>query len=279
MVRRSKLLLLVVVVGVSAGIALAYFGMIESIVAPDQLPGPPAAAPPAIIAVGVTGLLTAGYLDRRAWKQAGKQAGLTAGGGPQFATGPPDWTDKPTLSGTVDGRPVRAWTFSSNRRRGKQTQTVVEAELDTAVDWHASVGTPRAERGPDDHPVDAAAMQVVDGVGVRGDISEELARELLTPDVRDAVASVDGELSVGSVTDNLMSDMREALDGEAGGIAGTMAEGMMRMAGGGDDGPSLTVEHRGSGLLTDGETLRRRLTAVTALADAVEETTAAESPR
>lgn len=134
MVRRSKLLLGLVVVGVCAGIGLAYFGTIESVVSPDQLPGSPAVGPVAIIAVAGLGLLLARYLDRQAWKETGRQAGLPAGGGPQFASGPPERSDRPTLTGTVDGRPVRARTYTTGGRGdSSETYTVVEAELDTAV--------------------------------------------------------------------------------------------------------------------------------------------------
>jgi hypothetical protein len=275
MVRRSKLLLAVVVVVASAGIGLAYFGMIESIVSPEQLPGSPVAGVAGIIAVVGVGVLASRYLDTKAWTEMGTQTGLTAGGRSQFASGPPEKSDKPVLTGTVEGRPVRARAYTTGgRNESTVTYTVVETELGTPVDWHAAFGTPQTDQGPEDHPVGAVNTQTVDGVGVRGDISEDLARAVLTPAVRDAVANVEGEVSVGDPIDNAVGDMLNQIDGGEGGIAGTVAEGMLKMADETDDGPSRVVQHRVEGLLTDGGTLTRRIEAVTAVADAVEEASA-----
>lgn len=276
MIRRSKLLVAPVVIGVSAVIGLGYAGMIESLVSPDQLPASPAVGALAIFAVVGLGWLASRYLDTRAWKEMGRNVGLTAGGGPQFAGGPAEKSDKPTLTGIVNGRAIRARTYTTGGRNdSNKTYTVVEAELDTPVDWHASFGTPRTEQGAADHSVDAATMQSIDGVGVRGEVPEDAARDVLTRDVRDAVASVAGEVSVGNVVDNLVGDMLTQLDGDAGGVAGAIAEGMLSAGGRGDDGPSRVVEHRAEGLLTDEQVLRRRIDAVTTVADAVDRSGAA----
>lgn len=278
MVRRSKLGLWVIVIGVSVGLGLAYFGLIESLVSPTDLPGPTATGPVAILALGVSGLAISQFLDKRAWKKTGNQVGLRAGGKSQFSSRPPMMArgKKPTLTGTANGRPVRAWTYTTGEGKGASTKTftVVEAELDTPVKWHAAFGTPEAVEGPADHPIDAANMQSIDGVKIRGDISTELAQDVLTPRVKDAVTNTAGEVAVGNVTANLMSDMQEALDGDDGGMMGSLAEGMMNMAGDADDGPSRGVEHRGQGLLTDPSELERRIETVTAVADAVDSTTA-----
>lgn len=279
MVRRLKLGLWVILIGLSAGIGLAYFGQIESLVSPDDLPGSPAVGPVAIIVLGIFGLLMSQYLDKRAWKQMGKQAGLHAGGQSQFSSRPPMLArgEKPTLTGSVNGRPVRAWTYTTGKRKGRssKTFTVVEAELDTPVEWHASFGTPEAVEGPADHPIDSVNMQSIDGVKIRGDISGELARDVLTPRVKDAVTSIEGEVAVGNITANIMSDVQETLDGDDGGMLGSLAGGMLDMAGDAGEGPSRTVEHRGGGLLTEVSELERRIEIVTAVADAVDGTAAA----
>lgn len=263
-----------VVLGASAIIGLAYAGMIESIVSPDQLPGQPVVGVGAIVGLVVIGLLFSAYLDRRAWMEMGGSAGLTAGGGTRFAGGPPEDSDKPTLTGTVDGRPVRARTYSTDggpNESGK-TYTVVEAELDTPVDWHASFGFEDAEEVPEDPGIDAAKTRTVDGVGVRGEIPEDHARAVLTREVREAVSNVEGEVAVGDVVENAIGDMLDGFDEEAGGMAGTFAKGMLQAASDGTGGPSRMVQHRDEGLLTDEETLRRRIDAVGTLADAVDRT-------
>lgn len=279
MVRRLKLGLWVIIIGLCVGIGLAYLGLIESLVSPADLPGPTLAGPVAIIALATFGLATSQFLDKRAWKQTGRQVGLRAGGQSQFNSRPPMMArgKKPTLTGTADGRPVRAWTYTTGggQSTSKKTFTVVEAELDTPVEWHAAFGTPEAVEGPANHPIDSANMQTIAGVNIRGDIPEERARDVLAPRVKDAVTSIEGEVAVGNVTANLMSDMQEALDGDDGGMLGSLAGGMMDMAGDPDDGPSRTVEQRGRGLLTDASELERRIEVVTTVADAVDGTTAA----
>jgi hypothetical protein len=278
MVRRSKLGLWAIVVCMVAGIGLAYFGLIESLVSPTDLPGPTAVGPIAILGVGIVGLVSSQYLDKRAWKEAGKQVGLRADGQSQFSGGPPMMArgKKPTLTGSVNGRPVRAWTYKTGQGEGVSTKTftVVEAQLETPVEWHAAFGTPSAVDGPADHPIDSANMQSIAGMQIRGDISEDLAREILTPRVNDAVSSVEGEVAVGNITANLMNDMQEALDGDDGGMLGSLADGMLDMAGDSGEGPSRTIEHRSRGLVTDASEFQRRIQAVTTVADAVDSITA-----
>jgi len=276
MVRRLKLGLWVIIIGLCVGIGLAYFGLIASLVSPADLPGPTLAGPVAIIALAIFGLTTSQYLDKRAWKQTGNQVGLRAGGQSQFSSNPPMMArgKKPTLTGTANGRPVRAWTYTTGEGEGTTTKTftVVEAELDTPVAWHAAFGTPEAVEGPAEHQIDSATTQSIAGVTIRGDIPAERARDVLTPRVKDAVTSIDGEVAVGNATANLMSDLQETLDGDDGGMLGSLAGGMLPTEG--DDGPSRSVEHRGRGLLTDSSELERRIEVVTTVADAVDTTTA-----
>jgi hypothetical protein len=271
MVRVSKLLLALVVLVLSAGIGLAYTGTLEPLVSPTALPGSPPVALGAIFGVVLLGILVSGLLDRRAWRAAGSGVGLTAGGGPQFAAGPPDRSDKATLTDTVDGRAVRARTYSTGggQEGSSRTYTVMEAELGTPVDWHASFGV-AATGAPADPGIDAAKHQDIDGVGVRGDVPEEVARAVLGRAVEDAVTDVEGPVSVGDVQANAVDDMLDELDGEADGLAGSVAEGMLNLASDGEAGPSRTVQHRTRGLVTDERELRRRLDAVTTVADAVD---------
>lgn len=272
MVRRSKLLIASVVVLASAAIGLAYTGTLASFVAPEQLPGSPVVGMGAILALVVLGLLSSVYLDRKAWREMGEQAGLTVGGGSRFADGPPQESDRATLEGIVDGRPVRARTYSTGggQTGSSRTYTVVEAELGSPVEWHASFGTPNPDRAPKDPGIDAAKTRTVDGVGVRGEVSDEIARAVLTPAVRDALSAVEGEVAVGDVKENFVGDVLDELDDADGGLAGTFAEGVLRSTTEVEEGPSRVVGHRDRGLLTDGTELQRRIDAVTAVADAVD---------
>ncbi|MFB6205259.1 MAG: hypothetical protein ABEJ05_01850 [Haloglomus sp.] len=279
MFRRSKILLALLVLVAAAGISLAYAGMLEPLVSTADLPGPPPVAIGAIAGVVLLGVLVSHVLDRRAWRKMGNHAGLTPNSAPEFTTGPADQSDKATLTGTVDGRAVRARTYSTSggQNRSSKTYTVVEAELGTPVEWHASFGVAEAAEAPDDPGIDAAKSQVIDGVGVRGDVSEDVARSVLGREVKDAVTEIEGPVSVGDVKDNVVGDMLDELDSEADGLAGSVAKGMLNMASDGEDGPSRTVEHRDRGLLTDERELRRRIDAVTVVADAVTDTSAAAS--
>lgn len=276
MVRRSKLLLALVVVLASAAIGLAYGGVVESVVSPEQLPGPQAVGIVAIFGVIVLGVVASSILDRRAWKSLGSNAGLTAGGGPEFEGGRPAESDKPTLTGVVRGRPVRMWAYSTGggRHSSNRTYTVVEAELGTPVDWHAAFDAGGTDDAPEDPAIDAAKTQTIDGLGVRGDAPQEVVRGILTRAVRDAVTAADGEVAVGDVKDNVVGDVLDELD-DADGMAATFAEGMLDVATDGTDGPSRVVQHRARGLLTDGATLQSRIDAVTTLADEVDRTSTA----
>lgn len=272
MVRRSKLALGLVVLLLAAAIGLAYAGMAEPLVSPDQLPGSPVVGGGAIVALVVVAAVASSYLDTGAWKQMGRQAGLTPGGG-QFASGLPEESGKPVLAGTVEGRPVRARTYSTGggRHSSSTTYTVVEAELETPVDWSARFGGPGRE-SPEDPGVDAAKTQTVEGVGVAGDVPDDLARGILSAAVRDALSTVDGAVSVGDVKQNVVDDMIDTLPEGSGSMAETLARGVLNAGSEGDGGPTRKVEHRDSGLLTDAAELQRRIAAVAAVADAVDRT-------
>jgi hypothetical protein len=273
MVRVRKLLVTLVMLGVSAAILGAYAGMLESVVPPERLPGEMTTAVGAVIVVLLVGAMGTKLLDRRAWTTAGGAAGLSTGGDVQFDSGPPKDADKPLLTGRRDGTPVRArsYTEGHKKRTGKKTYTVVEAELETPVDWQAGLGVTEASASPDDHGVDMAATQVVDGVGVRGDVDPEVAGEVLTPRVQEAVAAVEGEVSVGNPQMSAVGAATDAI-GEADGATARVAEAMFGAVGDGDpDGLARVVRHRDRGLLTDADTLDRRVEAVAAVASTVDD--------
>ena len=106
---------------------------------------------------------------------------------------------------------------------------------------------------------------------VRGAVPEAVARSVLTSRARDAIATVEGPVAVGDMKANAVDDMMDELD-DAEGLGGTIAKGMLSMAGGdGDAGASRNVEHRARGTVTDPAVLQRRIEAVTAVAAGVDQ--------
>lgn len=266
------------VVGASALVGAAYGGLIESVIAPTALPGPPPTAAFVVVGLLLLGSVGSSYLDHRAWAAVGREAGLSRGDAERFDAPPPDDVDGPLLGGVVDGRPVRAWTYTTGggQNTSATRYTVVSAALRDPVEWHATFGFGAAEEMPDDADVDATETTTVDGVGVRGDVDEAVAGEVLTARATDAVAAVEGEVSVGDPTENLVDDMLDELDDEDG-MAATLTGGVLNVAtgGGADPGPSRTAQHSARGRVTDAETLETRIEAVVAVADGVERASAA----
>jgi len=277
MPRTSKLLLWVIVVALSGGIILGYLGMAEPLVSPSQLPGSPVVGGAAVVFLLAVGAVLSGYLDRRAWTRVGREAGLAPGGDAGFddppgESGGSSFLGEPTLSGTVDGRPVRAWTYSVSRSEGSnKTYSVVEARLRNPVEWSGGFGGD-PDAGPENHEVDAVETRGVRGIGVRGGVPDDVADRVGSGRVREALSGVDGEVSVGDLKADFVDDMLDALPEESESMAGTFAKGMLGVAESGGEGPSKTVGHRARGLVLDRSELDRRIEAVTAVADAVDRT-------
>lgn len=271
MLERVKPLVTLGLLAGAAGIVLSYSGFLEPTVTPAGLPSPTVGGV-ATVALVVLAVKLPTYIDGLAWKRAGRAVGLTADGGPTFESGPPDNSDKTTLTSTVDGRPVRARVHSTNSGQSDSgtTTTVVETELQNPVDWHATFFVEKAGEVPEDPEIDAVQTRRINGLTVTGDIPAEIADSVATRRVRDAVTSTDGAVSVGDVTGNLVDDMTEKIEAETDGVAETLATGLMDATDAGADGPDPTVKHRNTGLCTDESALESRIDAVTAVADAVE---------
>lgn len=268
MVRTSKAVVGLIVVGSVGALFLAYSGTAAPYVAPSQLPGTMGHAIAAAVGIAVGGLLVSRYLDRRAWKRTGRAAGLSPEGGGLLG--------RPDLTGTVRGYPVRVHTYSARGGHNdtSKTFTVVGTDLDDPVDWRAMVAHSSEEETADLGEIGGNRWIEVDGeFGVWGPVSEAFARTLLTDEVRDALTALDGGVAVGDVDQQVVGAMRESIpdgaDSMAAGIAQGMLEAATDVAG---DGPAkrITVEDRG--LLLDAAELERRVAAVTALREAVERT-------
>lgn len=275
-IRLSKLVLWLVVVVAGGGITAAYSGAAAPIVAPSSLPGAPVYAFPAVAAILVGGLAASASLDRRAWRRMGEKAGLSPESAGLFEN-PSDGTREllpaPVLSGTVRGRPVRVRTYStSSGGSSNRTTTVVEADLERPVEWAAMLAR-ESDGGVASIP-DLGSMEVtaVDGeFSVVGDLPHSVAEELLDQRVRDALSVVDGGVAVGDVADAAVDAIRASLEGGDTSLLGDLADGVLGLVDDGDDGPSERVVHRSEGLLLDGEKLERRLDAVVAVAESVDD--------
>lgn len=271
MLERAKPLITLGGIAGAVGLVLAYNGFLEPAATPGQLPGPEIGAV-AIIALFILGLKIPSYIDRLAWRRTGNAVGLSAGSGPEFASGPPDKSGWATLTGTVEGRPVRARVYNTGDKKDKMStpKTVVETELRNPVDWHATFLPEEAEETPEDTEKDAIKTHVVDGLTVFGDIPEEVAEAVVTPRVEDAVTSTDEPVSVGDVSGNVVDEVVEGIDEETDGMAGTLAKGLRDVTGAGNDGPDRIIKQQTKGYCTDEGELQARVDAVTTVADAVE---------
>lgn len=257
----------------AVGLILAYNGFLEPAVTARQLPGPTVGGV-AIVALVVLGLKIPPYIDRLAWRRMGNTVGLSAGSGPEFASGPPDKSGWATLTGTVEGRPVRARVYNTGGYKDKMStpKTVVETELRNPVDWNATFFAGETEETAEDLETDAMKTHVVDGLTVHGDIPEETAEEVATRRVEDAVTSSGAAVLVGDVSGNVVNAMTEKIDDETDGMAETLAEGLQAVSGAGSDAPDRIVKQRTKGYCTDGAELEARVDAVTTVANAVETT-------
>ena len=267
MIRASKLMVGAGFAGLAGGLVLAVTGNAEPYVFASQLPLTPPQAIMAVFGLFLAGIFAVNYVDKRAWKQAGAPVGLAPDGMSLFS--PPD------LTGTAAGRPVRAHTYSTSSSDDLgRTYTVVEAELTEPVEWTALVGA-EDDWGTAEVPdVGSSQAVIVDGFVVWGDVSEAAAADLLTQRARNTLSNLGAPVSIGDTSQAMVGDMRAEL-ADAEGMGAKMAEGMLSLAGDEDTGPTTHVKHETQGMCFDADELQRRLDAVTAVAEAVDRTSAA----
>jgi hypothetical protein len=285
MTRSSGLLLGGIVLG-TFGVAAVAIGFAEPYVPASAVPvRPPFALGGAFVAVFVAAILNTAF-NARVWRNTGRELGLTPEGGINVFA-------KHDLTGEVDGRPVRVHTYSEGggETDSSRTYTLVEAELDSPLEWSAIVG-PADETltdlgrsggavpdiGPEgesltDVPEMGGARTVTtrDGLAVWGDLRAERADGLLTPRVERALTDIEGGVCVGDATGTMIDAISSMLD-EADGLGASLAEGVLDAAAG-DRGrtPDATVTNEQRGLVLDGSTLERRVEAVVAAAEAAEQ--------
>lgn len=241
-----------------------YSGNAEPFVSPSQLPG--GATPMGMVGWGLglaaVGWLVVGHLQNRAWRGAGRRAGLTPDGGSLLGAS--------DLSGSVDGRPVQVYTVSRNTGGGGEdgssstTFTVVETELSEPAEEGLVVGS-------GDGQYDDLSSVTVDGVAAVG--PEDLARAVLSGRVTGVIQEVDrGD---GIAVGDAGGALTDAAPDVSGSFLGGMVESGLESSMPGD---ASTVTVESEGMLLDADEMRARAEAVAAVADAFEEATADRQP-
>lgn len=257
----------------AAAVIAAYTGNAEPYVSPSQLPGGGTSSAGMYMFLAGAALALAGILVISRFK-AGAWKGLSEGTDlePEGGLGSSD------LTGTVRGRPVRARTASRRTSGGEhssntKTVTVVEADLSAPTDQgvmvtrHPEGGAP-SEVEFSDTTVRGTAVD--DRFAVMGDGDEALVEALVSGRAREAMLAVDdlGALSVGDPTDALLEGLPDMSDSMLGGMFESHVEGRVE---GGTDGDRSTVSVETDGTLLDAAELQRRVDAVVAVAEAVED--------
>lgn len=278
LIRPSKLVLGLAVVLVGGTIVAAYTGVAEPFLTPSTIPGTPVQGFVAVGVAALVGIAGSAYLDRSAWKRTGRRAGLE----PQAAGlvgNPPEGNRQllpaPVLEGSAGGREVRARTYTVSTGSGDSgsstTYTVVETALSTPVEWTALFGHGPTVPGEGLSKLGSMESTTVDGeYTVAGEVPADVGREILDDRVREALDDLEGGVAVGDVQSATVDAMQESLEGADDSVAGTIAQGMLRLADDGEDGPSGWVRVRTEGLLLDSTELERRIEAVAAVAESVE---------
>lgn len=256
----------------AAAVILVVSGNARPHVSPDVIPygGPGAFGLIAVVWLG--GAFVVGRLEASSWKQMGRRVGLAPVGRSLFG--------KPDLAGTVDGRAVRAYTYSVKKGGGDEgsssvTYTVVEAELRAPESNGYVLAHGDAELVDDDVPEEIQRKDLGGAFFLIGDVSADDGRRLLTGRVQDALggSSGPGAVVVGDPTDAVMSAFPDDV-----GLLGSMVESGLRSKL--EDRRSFaagTAAHDGRGLILDPATLEARIAAVVATADA-HEATSVEAP-
>lgn len=260
---------------VAAATILVFSGNARPYVAPPQLPGRPFSVFGVGIAAALAGLAVISLHRRRSWKRAGRRIGLTPERGGLLGA--------PELTGSIDGRPVRARTISRQTSSGGEsgssstTFTVAEADLSGPAEEGLFVapaggggGLGGAARVDLDHAEPSARND--DFVAVGG--SEAAGRAVISGAARDALLALDDPslVAVGN-TDAAVADLVDAseADSSLGSFVAGKMEGLIADSISGD---ASTVTMETKHLVHDGDRLERRLQAVAAVADAFASATA-----
>lgn len=222
-----------------------------------------------------------GFLKRRAWMRAGRDAGLAPEGMGLFG--------RPDLTGTVEGRPVRARTVARKRKAGREkgarmrTFTIVETELDRATDQGllvvpadgTSIRSGSMRLSLEGAELGSRGLAVVEDGGYTIVGAEEpLASEVASGRVGSSLHALGDGTSIyaGNASDLLVEILPDA---DASGVGGWFQGAMVDRAGEAlrerVPGDASKVSAETTGLVEDGDALRRQAEAVAAVAEAFDE--------
>jgi len=252
---------------IAAGIG-TIFGVFEPVVSVEDVPYGPLGAFGFMFASIITGMFVIGRLRKRAWKAAGRDAGLEPENGGLIGT--------PDLEGTIRGRGVRLHKYTVSKGGGgeggsnSQTYTLVEADLAQPVERGFFLGS---DEGPEnsaetDMPDELQTHRIAGEYYAFGDVSAEGASRLFTNEVRDAFRAGAGGVVVGDPTDAIMSAAPDDGGFFVNSIA-DLAESKIRDTEGFDQ---TTVAHTRKGLMMNPERMEAQIDAAAAVAEAYETT-------
>lgn len=200
---------------------------------------------------------------------------------------------KPELTGEVDGRPVRVYSYNSGgggEDGSGRTYTHIEAELDRPLEWSAIVGksdenlTDMARSGgalpdiaPDQESLAAVPEMGVnrtvdgeDGIVVWGTLPPERADELLTPRLKEVITAATPGVAIGDAAGMLVDALAVKLEDAEGHGAALASKVLDAAAGDRSQTPKRTVAHDQRGLVLDATSLRSHVELVVAAAEAAE---------
>jgi hypothetical protein len=254
---------------VFASTVALFSGQAEPLVSPSMLP---ANGPFAMVGLAggslIVGAVVLTQLKRRAWRRAGRHAGLTAEGGGLFRSA--------DLVGTEGERTVRARTIKRKTGGGesgtsKTTYTVVEADLREPATEGLLIA--RGNSSPTEVgelPLEMETRSVGEFAVVGG--ADELGHKVLSDRVQDALrqSPLLDTMLVGNASDVLL----EAVPDGDGGLMGWVTDGIEDKLADHIPGDASTVRVETKGMLLDEVALERQVTAVATVADEFEAVTA-----
>lgn len=252
------------------GLIAAYTGNAEPIVSASEMPGEPWYAFVGIAVLMLFAGVFGKFLTSRSWTAMGKRANFTPESGSILG--------RPDLTASLHGRPLRVRTItrktgSSNKGSKHVTYTVVEADLEEPTDASLMLGRAGEQGVSGMMDVGSGGIQthaVDDEYVVVGSGSQELAEDLLTTRVRNALSDSDnlGKLTIGDPSGTIVDALPEGSGSFLGGMVGDkMAEKLEEKLGGSE----TTVANETKGVLLDPHELSRQAEAVAALADTLED--------
>lgn len=258
------------------GSIVSYTGNATPYVEPSQLPAGGTADAGVymfgtILVVGFGGAALVSLVRGDSWQQMDEETDLTLADS--------GVTGRGTYTGVIDGRQVRART--KKRKTGKSTEggssyttyTITEADLNSPLE-KGIILQRRTEDANHVNARDSSIEQTIinDEFLLTGVESEQLAREVLTRDVREALRAIEGfeTMTIGAGSEVIADELPSMGDSIVGGfLENKMEQAMAKDIG----GSATTVAIETKGVVGDPSVLNTRIAAVAAVADAFERAT------